>query len=1001
VKKILLSLVLVCMLSLAVSWTANAGAPIVPTVTAVEPASAYNDIDTRVTITGADFAVDASGTPPTVTLEGRLLDDVTWVDTQTLTATMPWGMDAGFYALGVVNPDGGTATQTRVFEVKRGIGQWNSGELNGADVRQLLIKPDDPNTLYALAYGVGLFRSDDAGANWHFTSANVIGNADFVLDPHHPDWLYCASFDGLRVSKDKGETWGTMLYDTSGDVTPRSWEVFVSPNTTDTLFLATYGDGTDARYKGLQWSTEGGAPGTWHQVPSMEGTAVQNVAFDPTPGSHDMVLATSDARVFRSKDDGLTWIPATPPPGITSLGLRGYLMYNPYFTEKPGEVWLVSTETTGGMFKSDADLTSWTDVTPWAHSGYMPTFVGPEDVYIWTAHSTDGGTTWTPFGPPPTWGGGDFVFSPDDTHTIYYTDARVGVTKSTTGGVTGPSGEASWTVSNKGLTGMRCVSMSVSTTDPIRVCASFNAWPGVFVSDDGTGHWRFIPIADSFQVWQVLQDPFDAGLVYAFADGGLYKSTDGGETWSGKDWTSLLPPGAPGGLMAFNGSAAADPHQEGHLLVTSRVGQSSVHDHDLGYLYSSDDWGTTWTSIVVTGTAGSIGPIGDIEFDPSLDASGTVYLASDGNGVFKSTDHGGTWNKIDNGIPGMQSAADIAIATHPRHVMGVLAGGLWVSSADGTASWSRVGDLFYNGGIPIHSFRFVDHDSNRMYAATWAGLYFSGDTGVTWTPAAGALGHVQVTTVADTAIDGHTLLYAATTGGDAAAIWNPSVTPPAMESKAATSRAVGAAPATSDLVGAGIYRRAQVPTSKTFYSTGSWDGWILESSHTSSRGGSTSVASTTFRLGDNASRKQYRAVLSFPTSSLPDSAVITGVALKLKKQGVTGGGDPVTRFNGFMVDIKKGHFGSSASLQASDFQASAGKSYGPFKPAAVSNFYSLDLSGAKAYINKLSTNSGLTQVRLRFKLDDDNDRVADYLRLYSGSASTAWRPQLIVTYYLP
>jgi hypothetical protein len=108
--------------------------------------------------------------------------------------------------------------------------------------------------------------------------------------------------------------------------------------------------------------------------------------------------------------------------------------------EKPGEVWLSSTEMEGGVFKSSGAITSWARAMPsYYTSGYKVTFTGPNDVYMWEVHSTDGGATWESFGPWPTWGGGEYVFNPDDTHTIYFTHATVGVQKSTTGGMTGPS----------------------------------------------------------------------------------------------------------------------------------------------------------------------------------------------------------------------------------------------------------------------------------------------------------------------------------------------------------------------------------------------------------------------------------------------------------------------------------------------------------------------------------------------------------------------------------
>jgi hypothetical protein len=1014
-KKLLFSLTVVGALLFAVGLTASAAVPVTPAVTKVEPSSGFNDIDTSVTITGTDFAVDASGAPPTVRLNDTPLTGATWVDTQTLTATVPWGVDVGTYDLTVTNPDGGEAdTLPAAFTVKPGLGNWNAGVLNGAGVAQLLMQPpggatpDATRSLYALAYDVGLFRSDNAGASWQFTSANVIGNADFVLDPHYPDRLYSAATDGLRVSNDKGQTW-QLLLDTSGDAgftkgDPFSSEVFVSPNTSDTLFFAIYGDGAYQGYKGLRWSKDAGK--TWHIVPSLVGTAVQNVAFDPTPGSHKMVLATSDARVFTSTGSNPdSWTPAASSPPVTSLGYRGYLAYNPYYAEHPGEVWLSSTETSGGIFRSNADTTHWTDVSQSPGHGYKPTFVGPDDVYIWESHSTNDGSTWEPFGPWPTWGTGEYVFDPDDTRTVYFTNYTVGVRKSTDGG-------AYWNDSNQGLSGMLCNAMSVAPDNPLRVYASFNGWGGVYITDDGTNSWAYHAIDGSGQMFDVLQDPFDSHLVYAVGSG-LYKSTDGGTTWPGTPWVlhdnetgnQLLPPGSPDGLIA---PLAADPYRQGHLLVADRVSASSAHDNDTGLLFSSDDGGTTWTSVVVTGTVDTtIGPISDIEFDPSPEASGTVYLTSDGSGVFRSHDHGATWTRIDDPHQRMLKAASITIATHPLHELAVLAdNNLYRSPADGAPHWQDPGSSLANAGIAIRNYSFVDHDSTRLYAPTWGGLYFSSGLGDSWARAAGALGGVQVTTLADAVLDGHTILYAATTGGDAGAVWH--TTPAAASAKVSASTKTGTSQVSavstpvSSLVGAGIYRRAQVTTTKTFYSSGSQDGWVLESRHGSKKGSTMSASASTVRLGDTKSKQQYRSILSFGTGAgLPDGAVITGVTLVIKKQSVAGGGNPVSTFRGFMADIRNGYFGTSSKLQASDFQASANKSYGAFKPAAVGNWYSIDLTSAKGYVNKLSAHSGLTQLRLRFSLDHNNNKIANYLSACSGNASAAYRPRLVVTYYEP
>lgn len=193
---------------------------------------------------------------------------------------------------------------------------------------------------------------------------------------------------------------------------------------------------------------------------------------------------------------------------------------------------------------------------------------------------------------------------------------------------------------------------------------------------------------------------------------------------------------------------------------------------------------------------------------------------------------------------------------------------------------------------------------------------------------------------------------------------------------------------------------AAITSTVTLNSIAAQDGWMLELSENSNTGGSINASSGTFIIGDNAARQQYRGLLSFDTGSLPDMAVITGLALNVKKASIVGGGNPVTALQGFMVDIKKGMFGT-ATLQPTDFQTAPTKSYGPFLTGLASGWYSIDLTAGKAYINKAAASSGLTQIRLRFKLDDNNNAVANFLSLYSGSAAAASRPQLVVTYYVP
>ena len=184
-----------------------------------------------------------------------------------------------------------------------------------------------------------------------------------------------------------------------------------------------------------------------------------------------------------------------------------------------------------------------------------------------------------------------------------------------------------------------------------------------------------------------------------------------------------------------------------------------------------------------------------------------------------------------------------------------------------------------------------------------------------------------------------------------------------------------------------------------FRSAGGQDGWVLESAETSTRGATMNATAATFNLGDDAADRQYRSILSFDTSGLPEGAVITKATLRIKRQGIVGT-NPFNTHMGLKVDIRKPYFGASARLAISDFQAAASKgAVGTFnKTPAAGAWYSAVLSpAAYPYINL----SGTTQLRLRFARDDNDDRGADYLKFYSGNAGAAYRPVLVIEYSIP
>jgi hypothetical protein len=190
------------------------------------------------------------------------------------------------------------------------------------------------------------------------------------------------------------------------------------------------------------------------------------------------------------------------------------------------------------------------------------------------------------------------------------------------------------------------------------------------------------------------------------------------------------------------------------------------------------------------------------------------------------------------------------------------------------------------------------------------------------------------------------------------------------------------------------------PTTMTFTAIGGEDGWVLESNETSGAGGSINAnanTTTALRVGDDNKDKQYKTVVSFDTSAIPDGATIVSVTLRLRRGSVSGT-SPFTTHGACWVDVKSGGYSDSTALEAGDFQATATA----VQAASLSNAASDgswsegNLNGAgMAAISKLGT----TQLRVYFATDDNDNGRNDYIGYYSGGSSAAAnRPQLVVTY---
>jgi len=179
-------------------------------------------------------------------------------------------------------------------------------------------------------------------------------------------------------------------------------------------------------------------------------------------------------------------------------------------------------------------------------------------------------------------------------------------------------------------------------------------------------------------------------------------------------------------------------------------------------------------------------------------------------------------------------------------------------------------------------------------------------------------------------------------------------------------------------------------------SMGAEDGRLREFNETSDRGGyanATKTGSAALRVGDQRKDKQWMSLLSFDSSVIPPGADITRASLHLTR-GATSG-DPQATHGQLLIDVQTGGFGGVTALAKSDFEASAtAPAAGQLTVDAQSAFGVFGPSGMAA-INR----GGVTQVRIRFELDDDDDGTADYLGFHSGSsADEGLQPALEIEY---
>ncbi|HLH09280.1 MAG TPA: hypothetical protein VKW78_18735 [Terriglobales bacterium] len=332
-------------------------------------------------------------------------------------------------------------------------------------------------------------------------------------------------------------------------------------------------------------------------------------------------------------------------------------------------------------------------------------YVGAVDGGVWK--SDDYGRTWSPiFDDQPTQSIGAIAVAPSDPNIVYVAsgeglhrpDLSVGdgIYKSTDAGKT-------WT--HLGLRDSQQIpALVIDPNDPNRLFAAVLGHPygpneerGIFRSTDGGQSWEKVLYKDPntggadvkmdpsnpqivyATLWEGRQGPWEDNNEFAGTGGGLFKSTDGGNTWH------QLTRGLPNNLVHIYVAIAAS--QPNRLYATFSTTEKAEYASGKGLgFYRSDDSGESWYKATDDPRPAMLIGGGDLPV-PAVDPTNPDVVYSTSIVTVKSTDGGKTWMSW-RGAPGGDDYQNIWINPNNSKVILLVSDQGALVTVNGGDSWS-------------------------------------------------------------------------------------------------------------------------------------------------------------------------------------------------------------------------------------------------------------------------------------------------------------------------
>ncbi|WP_306642358.1 VPS10 domain-containing protein [Sanyastnella coralliicola] len=312
-----------------------------------------------------------------------------------------------------------------------------------------------------------------------------------------------------------------------------------------------------------------------------------------------------------------------------------------------------------------------------------------------------------------------------------------GVWKTTNGGTT-------WDNISDGYFGGSIGAVAVSPSHPnviyvgggeVTVRGNVSPGTGMYRSNDGGRTWKSIGLPNSRHIPRVRIHPTDPNIVYAavlgdlFKDSeerGVYKSIDGGDTW-----TKILYANERAGAVDL----ILDPVDPDILYASTWNVRRTPYDFSSGgegsALWKSTDGGKNWESLMENegmpeGTVGIIG----VTVSPVDPDRVWAIIENDNGGVFRSEDGGKEWTKVNSDRSLRQRAwyySRIYADTKDVNKVYVMNVAYHVSTDGGNSFKSA-----YAPHGDHHDLWIAPEDPSRLIIADDGGAQVSYDAGATW-----------------------------------------------------------------------------------------------------------------------------------------------------------------------------------------------------------------------------------------------------------------------------